>query len=173
MFATLSSAEEGHDQQPGYLGGVVARSVATNRALVLSLWTTADHAGEVYAVTDLHTGTAVGQPPARLSCLFFDGPRGAAQVAADDRSNRERIVPAIIAVPGLIVGLTMRAADGAFVIAALATDQAVFEEIAQRSMATGLLPGEDPALLRGPERFEDGRVEVVDLGILLPASVSA
>lgn len=172
MFATLSNGSEDHDQQPGYLGGVLARSVATNRPLVLSLWATADQGGEVYCVTDLHTGVAVGQRPALLQCLFFDGPRAAAQVAADERSNRERIYPAIADVPGLVAALILRGADGACVIAGLATAPEVFEETARRTMATELLPGEDPALLRGPDRFEQGRVEVAELDLLLPTAVA-
>jgi hypothetical protein len=85
---------------------------------------------------------------------YFDGPRTPQELAAADFAVRERIAPAAGAVPGLVRVYRLRRDDGAEVVVSIAeTEQALLD--AQKAvMATALLPGEDPALLPGPDRVE-------------------
>jgi hypothetical protein len=46
-----------------------------------------------------------------------------------------------------------------------ATDARHFAEISRRIMSTELLPGEDPALLTGPDRIETYAVEQSTAGV--------
>jgi hypothetical protein len=100
---------------------------------------------------------------------YFDGPRTPQQLAAADFAVRERIAPAAGAVPGLVRVHRLRRDDGAEVVVSIAeTEQALLD--AQKAvMATALLPGEDPALLPGPDRVDLHRV----LHAALPAPAGA
>lgn len=83
----------------------------------------------------------------------FDGPRDAVQVAADRRASRERVAPAALQVEGALGAVVLRAADGAMVTVAFADSRASLEASSRAILSTPLLPGEDPALLGGPERW--------------------
>jgi hypothetical protein len=85
---------------------------------------------------------------------YFDGPRTAEQVAADDFATRERIVPAVSALGHRFRVYLLRRDDGSQVVVSIAdTEQALLD--AQKAiMGSQLLPGEDPALLPGPDRVE-------------------
>ena len=85
---------------------------------------------------------------------YFDGPRSPEQLAAHDFAARERIVPAISELDHSYRVYVLRRDDGAQVVVSIAdTEQALLD--AQKAiMGTELLPGEDPALLRGPDRIE-------------------
>jgi hypothetical protein len=85
---------------------------------------------------------------------YFDGPRTAEQVAADDFATRERIVPAVCALGHRFRVYLLRRDDGSQVVVSIAdTEQALLD--AQKAiMGSQLLPGEDPALLPGPDRVE-------------------
>ena len=85
---------------------------------------------------------------------YFDGPRTPQQTAASDFAARERIVPAISELDHSYRVYVLRRDDGAQVVVSIAdTEQALLD--AQKAiMGTELLPGEDPALLPGPDRIE-------------------
>jgi hypothetical protein len=89
---------------------------------------------------------------------YFDGPRSAELVAAIDRANRERISPAIQADPWLrtefIANYELRRPDGGEVIISIVNSEEALRRGQQLIMSTDLLPGEDPALLPGPDRIE-------------------
>ncbi len=98
---------------------------------------------------------------------YFDGPRSAELVAASERAGRERISPAITADPRLkdeLVALyVLRQPNGGEVIVSIVQSEDALRYAQQVIMNTELLPGEDPALLPGPDRVEiyevvDGRV---------------
>ena len=59
----------------------------------------------------------------------------------------------------------MRAADNAYVVVILAESMDAFDAAAQAIMSTELLPGEDPALLAGPDRISFYRLVHADLPI--------
>lgn len=89
--------------------------------------------------------------------MEFDGPRSPEVLAAAERAGRERIEPLLLANPEVMVGALggFRAVgpDGAEVVVQLARDEATFDAIGKIVMNSELLPGEDPALLQGPDRW--------------------
>ncbi|MFD5830314.1 hypothetical protein [Lentzea sp. NPDC060358] len=85
---------------------------------------------------------------------YFDGPRTPEQLAAADFAARERIAPAAAAVPGNITTYVLRRADGAEVVVSIAETEQALADTQKAIMGTGLLPGEDPALLPGADRVE-------------------
>jgi hypothetical protein len=94
---------------------------------------------------------------------YFDGPRSAELIAASDRAGRERVMPAVLADPAMaaehVATWVLRRPDGTeLVIVITRTDEAL-DRGREIIMSTDLLPGEDPALLPGPDRTE--RYEVV------------
>jgi hypothetical protein len=90
--------------------------------------------------------------------VHFDGPRSAELVAAADRAGRERIEPAIAADPQLqtshVATYVLGHPDGGQVVVILADDEAALHHANDVISATTLLPGEDPALLPGPDRVD-------------------
>jgi len=85
---------------------------------------------------------------------FFDGPRSPEQVAAGDYAGRARIAPAIEGLGIHARVYRMRRADGGEVVLSVAEDEQALLDIQKAIMATELLPGEDAALLPGPDRIE-------------------
>jgi hypothetical protein len=89
---------------------------------------------------------------------FFDGPRSAELVQANERAGRERITPAVEADPALrdeLVSLhVLRGPDGAELVMGITRTRAGLDRVQEVLGATELLPGEDPALLPGPDRVE-------------------
>ncbi len=89
---------------------------------------------------------------------YFDGPRDDAQVAAFERADFDRIAPAIAADPstagGLVANFILRAKDGGQVYVTVVDSEETLRKGVDVIMSTELLPGEDPALLSGPDRVE-------------------
>jgi hypothetical protein len=89
---------------------------------------------------------------------YFDGPRSPELVAASDRAIAERIQPAIEADPEmrgqLVATYVLRDADGGEVVVTIAQTEEALRHGQSVIMGTTLLPGEDPALLPGPDRVE-------------------
>jgi hypothetical protein len=94
---------------------------------------------------------------------YFDGPRTPELIAAADRAGRERIEPAIMARADLrddmVAVYEFRRPDGGQVTIVIAEHEETLDRSAEVIMSTSLLPGEDVALLPGPDRVE--RYEVV------------
>lgn len=109
-----------------------------------------DDAAAPYAVEDARL---VEGDVAWAALTEFDGPRDEAQVQADRRSGRERVEPAAMQVDGARGFVSLRAADGANVVIGFADREATLDAISRAIMSTPLLPGEDPALLGGPDRY--------------------
>ena len=85
---------------------------------------------------------------------YFDGPRTPEQLAAVDYATRERIMPAVREAGGAIRGYRLRRADGSEVVVSIAESEQALLNAQKAIMATELLPGEDPALLPGPDLVE-------------------
>lgn len=104
----------------------------------------------------------------------FDGPRSDELIQASRRAGVERIGPALKADPylrdQLIALLVLRQANGAEVIVTMLKSQEALHHAQQVIMSTELLPGEDPALLPGPDRVEIYDVIHSDFGSHLALS---
>jgi hypothetical protein len=98
--------------------------------------------------------------------MYFDGPRAPEIAAAADRAGRERIWPAVSGLDGLTGVYVLRRGDLGAVIITLATSVETLDAAARATLSTELLPGEDPALLPGPDRIEIHHVT----GYHLPAA---
>jgi hypothetical protein len=154
--------------QAGLLGSITFRQLAGPAALCLTLWDTeasatgfsgsraalAVPAGEIYQVIENEEGPAADQAPAVARLLYFDGPRAPEQVAAADFAGRQRIWPAIRDLAGLTGICVLRGHDLGYIVVTLATSVETLDAAQQAVMATTLLPGEDLALLPGPDRIE-------------------
>ncbi|MEI2778075.1 MAG: hypothetical protein V9G19_19350 [Tetrasphaera sp.] len=96
--------------------------------------------------------------------ITFQGPRSPELLAAAERAGRERISPLIAAHPelreGLLGGFRAMGPDGHEVFVTLARSEHVLDILQELVMTSELLPGEDAALLPGPDRIE--RYEVAD-----------
>ena len=95
---------------------------------------------------------------------YFDGPRSPELIAAAERADRERIQPAIMAEPSvrddLVAFYQLRRPDGGEIIVVIVEHEETLDRAREVIMSTELLPGEDPALLPGPDRIE--RFQVVN-----------
>jgi hypothetical protein len=84
--------------------------------------------------------------------LAFFNARTPAQVAADDFASTHRIVPLLDQFD--VHGYLMRRDDGSQVAVMFAETEQTLLDLQKAIMNSELLPGEDPALLPGPERIE-------------------
>jgi len=179
----LAGLNSSSTSQPGLLGAITFRQFAGPAGVSLTLWDTeADAAafagqyaelaalpGEVYQVVDAAAGPAVARAPAYARLMYFDGPRAPEQAAAEDLAGRQRIWPAIRNLSGLVGTYVLRGRDLGSVVITLTTYAETLDAAARAVMSTELLPGEDPALLPGPDRIEIHHVT----GYHLPAVVAA
>jgi hypothetical protein len=154
--------------QPGLLGAITFRQFAGSAEVCLTLWDTEAEAtafagqyaelaalpGEIYQVVDAGAGPAAAQAPAYARLMYFDGPRAPEQAAAEDLAGRQRIWPAICDLTGLVGIYVLRRRDLGSVVITLTTSAETLDATARAVMSTELLPGEDPALLPGPDRIE-------------------
>lgn len=101
-----------------------------------------------------HLGRAAGAQPVAAQLVRFDGPRAARAVAASRRAGTDRIWPAVRDLDDLVDVLVLERPDGAELVVSCATSAEHFARAGERIMATALLPGEDPALLPGPDRID-------------------
>jgi hypothetical protein len=147
-------------RQPGSSRGAVIALWPSHEAATAAASTEGSTTGRVTVsaadrleVIDLDLGPDRSRTPAVARLAYFDGPRSAVQVAADRRSD-DRVRPAIQTVPGYCGSVTGLAEDGGFVLVVLAVSAEALHEGERRIMSTELLPGEDPALLTGPDRMD-------------------
>jgi hypothetical protein len=90
--------------------------------------------------------------------MKLDGPRSAELVAAGDRAGAERILPTVSGDPeiraGIVATLVMRQPDGTELVVVVAESEELLERGNKLIAEAPLLPGEDPALLPGPDSVE-------------------
>jgi hypothetical protein len=110
-------------------------------------------------VIDDWSGSAAGADPKAASIVYFDGPLSPAAYAAAERAGRDRVIPALRPVPGLIRLVTLwDPAARSMTCVMLGDSLEALEEAARVVNSTTLLPDEDPALLPGPDRGDMHRV---------------
>jgi hypothetical protein len=85
---------------------------------------------------------------------YFDGPRSPEQVAAADFASRQRLEPAIRSLGLPVRVYRLRRDDGAEIVLTIAENEQALLDMQKAIVGTGLLPGEDPTLLPGPDRIE-------------------
>lgn len=161
-------------QHPGFCEGWMLRQLNGRAGEFVSLWQTRQDAelapqrtaailgprpfamahDEVYEVRDVLDGAGADRKPAFAQLIWLDGPRSVAQAAADERSGRERVWPAIRELPGLVRAVAVSGPDRAMVVVVLTTDAETIDALQRTVMTTPLLPDEDLALLAGPDRID-------------------
>ena len=105
--------------------------------------------GTTYEITVRHAGAATGRPR-YLQVTTFTG-RSPEWCAAFDRSNEERIWPAVRNLPGLVGVLVGSTSDGGRIALTLAESMESLEAGAAAILSTELLPWEKPEHLTGPD----------------------
>jgi hypothetical protein len=114
---------------------------------------------EIYEVDADAVGPAAGEQPAVAFLGEFDGPLSPARVEAARFAGTERIGPVLREVPGLVrMTVLWHPTERRMAVLHLATSMATLQAVEKAIMSTKLLPGEDPALLPGPDRVAVLRV---------------
>ena len=152
----------------GLLGCINLQQLAGPAAVRLTLWDTEDNAaqfmgtrarfgspaGALCKVGEYEQGPAAAHAATHARLLYFDGPRTPEQVAASDFGGRQRVWPAIRELSGLVSVYLLRGHDLGWIVVTFATSVDTLNAAQRTVMATDLLPGEDRALLPGPDRIE-------------------
>jgi hypothetical protein len=126
---------------------------------------------EIYEVDADETGAADGEEPAAALLGEFDGPLSPARVDAARFAGSRRLAPVLRAVPGLVRMLVLwHPTERRMAVLHLATSTAALEAVGQAVMSTKLLPGEDPALLPGPNRIARLRVAAYRTAVPSPTT---
>jgi hypothetical protein len=198
MYARIDRASGQHDDgtdrsglvapssSPGLLGSITFGQLAGPAEVFLTFWDTTDHAdrfpgpssraagrpGGVYEVADVQAGTAAAHAPSHAAMPYFDGPLLPDLTAAADHAWRQRLWPAICDVDGLVAAYVLRQDDLGTIVVHLGTSLGALEAISKAVQATDLLPGEDPALLPGPDRIELHRVTAYHMAALNPPATT-
>ncbi|QRP43673.1 hypothetical protein [Amycolatopsis sp. FDAARGOS 1241] len=162
------AADLHHDPAP--LGGCVLGQVAGVHGAAVAFWPDAAAAAEASAHTatgptwldtdvfDVVQAEFAPGAPRYAQATWFAGPRDAARVRAESFAGTQRVWPAARQVPGAGPVFVLRGADGAALVLGFAESVTAIEAIQRAVLATELLPGEDLALLTGPDRIDLHRV---------------
>ena len=144
------------------LGVLIGRPLAPGDGIMLVGWP--EGGPGQYHVIETRPGR--GRGPARyMQVVEFSGPRSEEWVAAEQRAAAGRLGPATEGIDGIVSVARLRAADNACLVVVLAETMEAFDMAAQAILSTGLLPGEDPALLGGPDHVSFYRLVRADLPI--------
>ncbi|SFF41612.1 hypothetical protein [Blastococcus tunisiensis] len=147
---------------------VVVDHLDDDGGTVVALWpeeVSAPAGTRTYRLVDRVDGSAVGRTPLFAQLTWLNGTGDPAVARAAERGGRERIHPVIRDVEGLVGVLVFRSADDRIVVVGLATGLETLAEIRNRIGRAPLLPGEDPALLPGPDRVQLGRILRADVPV--------
>ena len=117
-------------------------------------------------------GAAAGEMPTHARVLYFDGPRAPEQAAAEEFAGQQRIWPAIRNLSGLVDVWVLRGPQSATVVCTLAMSVPTLDTITHAVMSSELLPGEDVALLPGPDRVETLVVTGYEMAAGQPATTA-
>ncbi len=157
---------------PGTPGGVcILEAMDGPDGTVIALWPSPETAeaaarqggGRSYRLADEFHGRAAEEQPTVAQLTWLNGEGSSQRAAAAERGGRERIVPAIRDIDGVVGSYVLRAEDHSLVVLGLSTSIETLDEVSRVITSTELLPGEDPALLPGPDRMELARVVSADL----------
>ena len=138
--------------------------LAATDGLVLSVWPTreeaaADRTAEWYVLEDVAPGGDRDARPEITALVSFDGPLSDPVHQAIQRANTERIGPSLVDHAGSVRALVLWQPERrAVLVVVLALSVEAIEDAQRVMLSTELLPGEDPALLREPDRVDLYRV---------------
>ena len=147
-------------------GAIVVDHRDGDEGTVVALWrdeAQAPAGTRVFCLTDRLDGVAAGRTPLFAMLTWVNGAGDPDVARAAERGGRERIHPAVRDVDGLVGVLVFRSADDRILVVGMATGLETHTEVQDRIQRTPLLPGEDPALLPGPDRVELGRILRADV----------
>lgn len=144
------------------VGSCVLEAVDGPDGTVVTLWSSSDAAGAAvqqgeagpYRLVDELHGRAADEPPAFAQITWLNGEGSPERAAAAERGGRERIMPAVRDIGGIVAAYVLRGEDDSIVVLALSTSIETLDDVDRAILRTELLPGEDPALLSGPDRVE-------------------
>jgi hypothetical protein len=149
------------------VGALVGRPVSTGTGIMLVGWP--DGGANGYHVERSFGGPSAG-PATYMQVVTFEGPRSPEWVAAETRATTDRIMPATRDLAGAVHVLRLRRPDGGLIVAVLADSVDTFDAAQRAILSTELLPGEDPALLTGPDSVVVYRLVHADLPLSEPVS---
>jgi len=141
--------------RPGFGGGYVFGQLGHDRLTVLTF----SSIGSAFEVEDEWAGHDPEMPAQAAVVLWFDGPIADPVLKAARYAGQHRLTPAIQATPGTVRGWALLdPARRAMCVINLVTSVDALDALAHAINSTELLPGEDLALLPGPDRVETNRV---------------
>jgi hypothetical protein len=124
---------------------------------------------EIYEVDADEPGSAADGEPAEAFLGEFDGPLSPARVTAARFAGAQRIGPVLRTVGGLVRALVLwHPTERRMAVLHLATSAAALEAVSKAVRSTALLPGEEPALLPGPDRVARLRVAAYRTAVPAP-----
>jgi hypothetical protein len=144
------------------LGALVGRPLAPGDGIMLVGWP--EGGPGRYHVIETRAGRSAG-PATYMQVVEFFGPRTQKWAAAEQRASTDRIGPTALGIDGIVTVMRLRGADNAYLVVILAESIDAFDAATQGILSTELLPGEDPALLTGPDRISFYRLVHADLPI--------
>lgn len=161
MYARLGKGTGG--DVTGAIETCTLHRLAGADELVLSLWAAQraedDPAAEWYEVDSEHPGGDRDQEPKVAALVWLTGPMSAPVLAAVRRASADRIAPRLADHRGTVRSLVLwQPEQRQMLVVVLATSVEALEDGHRVIMSTTLLPGEDPALLRGADRVDLYRV---------------
>ncbi len=150
------------EARSGLISAYVMHPMDQQQSVLVTVWDTAANAelatvtagGQDFGSASFEESSRSGEAAAYGQFIHFDGPRSSAEAAAIHRANHERIAPAVRGVPGTLGAFVGHNPDGSFVVIILTTSLQAIEDAQRAVLSTELLPGEDPALLRAPDRIQ-------------------
>ncbi|WP_285750748.1 hypothetical protein [Lentzea sp. NBRC 105346] len=157
MFATIKDIAQIPD------GAHRLQQVGTGDRTILAFWATEQDAKEasdqVYEVEDTITGPSAGGPRVCCTLVFMDGPLSQERWDAGAFAHERRIKPFLEGYDGYVDGCVLvDKVKRSAVAVGFATSFEKADEIGKAVNSMELVPGEDPALLTGPDRIELYRV---------------
>jgi hypothetical protein len=176
MYAQIDqlTGEPGLQPDPpsaGQSGFITVRELDGPAATRITLYDTRP-GPDSYEVMFAGRGTAAAGAPTHARVLYFDAPRAPEQADAEEFAGRQRIWPTIRDMTGLAGVWVLRGPQSATVVCTLATSVPTLDAITRAVMSSELLPGEDAALLPGPDRVQTHVVTAYEMAAAEPASLA-
>jgi hypothetical protein len=167
---------DGRPPVAGLTDGYLLDEIGRSRITVLSLGSPPGSGGAVggtvvrderYEVLHDVSGGSAGARPVAAAVLDFDGPISPAMFAAAERAFTGRLQPLLEAFPGCVRVLALhRPETGAQVVVNLTDSLEALGAVERAINTSQLLPGEDPALLPGPDRVSIQNVATIFEGAM-------